>query len=307
MIGGLSAAVTGLDTQNQEMSVISNNLANQTTPGYKAAELDFASLLSQTYNQGTSPTAPAAGVGYVQGGTNPFQIGLGVETTGAMTNQSEGTLSQTGNPADFAIQGNGYFIVSGSQGTTYTRDGQLSVDAAGNLVSQATGGIIQGYSTVNPGNPPTLNSTQSATLGPLSIPETIAGNGTVGTAGTQYQLQSFSVGQTGKISATYQSSTGSSLNVSLGTMALAEFANPNGLVATGASQFAVGPNSGPANVQTPTVGGAGQVIQGALEQSNTDLTQSMAQLIEANGAYAADAKVLTIAQNMSTALDQAVQ
>ncbi len=307
MIGGLSAAVTGLDTQNQEMSVISNNLANQTTPGYKASELDFASLLSQTYNQGTAPAAAGTGVGFVQGGTNPFQVGLGVETTGTMTNQSEGALSQTGNPTDFAIQGNGYFIVSGSQGTTYTRDGQLSVDAAGNLVTQATGGIIQGYSTVNAGNPPTLNTAQSTTLGSISIPQTIVGNGTVGTAGTKYQLKSFSVGQTGQISATYQSSAGSSINVSLGTVALAQFANPNGLVAVGASQFAVGPNSGAATVQTPTVGGAGQLIQGALEQSNTDLTQSMAQLIEANGAYAADAKVLTIAQNMSTALDQAVQ
>ncbi|MCL8208282.1 MAG: flagellar hook-basal body protein [Actinomycetia bacterium] len=304
MLSSLGAAITGLTTEQQELNVIGNNLANQSTPGFKAGELDFATLLSQTFNTGTAPNPPT------QGGINPFQIGMGAQTTGVTPDQSEGPLMQTGNPLDFAIQGNGYFVLRGPNGTTYTRAGLFAVDAAGNLVDRQTGTVVQGYSNVTsaPGTSPATVST-TATAGGLQIPQLISNPPGGGTG--NYELQSFSVGQDGTIVGTYQAvsaaTTPATVSVTLGQLAIAQFANPDGLVAVGDSQFVAGPDSGTANVTGANTSGAGQVIEGALEGSNTNLVQSMADLVGANGAYDTSAKVITIAQQMQNALDQMVQ
>jgi flagellar hook protein FlgE len=314
MLSSLGAAITGLNTEQQELNVIGNNLANQSTPGFKAGELDFATLLSQTFNTGTQPN-PTTG----QGGIDPFQLGMGTETTGVAVNQAEGPLTQTGNPLDFAIQGNGYFILTGPAGTTYTRAGLFNIDANGNLVDRQTGEIVQGYTNVTAGTgtppgPATVSTTASTTLQGLMIPQQIS-NPPGGGTGT-YQLLSFSVGQNGVIIGTYQATsstvTPSTVTVQLGQIALAQFANPNGLVSEGVSQYAVGPDAIPPGATGPTVSGAntagaGQIIEGAQEGSNTNLVQSMADLVGASGAYDASAKVITVAQQMQTALDQMVQ
>jgi flagellar hook protein FlgE len=312
MLSSLGAAITGLNTEQQELNVIGNNLANQSTPGFKAGELDFATLLSQTFNTGTQPN-PATG----QGGIDPFQLGMGAETTGVAVNQAEGPLTQTGNPLDFAIQGNGYFILSGPSGTTYTRAGLFNIDGSGNLVDRQTGEIVQGYSNVTSKSgtsPATVSTTAGTTLSGLQIPQEIS-NPPGGGTGT-YQLLSFSVGQDGTIIGTYQAQsstvTPSTVTVQLGQMALAQFANPNGLVSVGVSQYAIGPDAMPPGSTGPTVSGAntagaGQIIEGAQEGSNTNLVQSMANLVGASGAYDTSAKVITVAQQMQNALDQMVQ
>jgi flagellar hook protein FlgE len=312
MLSSLGAAITGLNTEQQELNVIGNNLANQSTPGFKAGELDFGTLLSQTFNTGTGPN-PTTG----QGGINPFQLGMGAETTGVTADQAEGPLTQTGNPLDFAIQGNGYFILSGPTGTTYTRAGLFNIDSAGNLVDRQTGQIVQGYTYVTPGtgtNPATVSTTASTTVEGLSIPQEIQ-NPPGGGTGT-YELLSFSVGQDGTITGTYQAqsatTTPSTVTVKLGQMALAQFSNPNGLVSQGVNQFALGPDAVPPGATGPTVtgantAGAGQIIEGAQEGSNTSLVSSMADLVGASGAYDTSAKVITVAQQMQNALDQMVQ
>lgn len=319
MLSSLGAAITGLTTEQQELNVIGNNLANQSTPGFKAGELDFATLLSQTFNTGTAPNNAAN-----QGGINPFQLGMGAQTTGVTPDQSEGPLMQTGNPLDFAIQGNGFFILAGPNGTTYTRAGLFAIDASGNLVDRQTGSVVQGYSYVTSSSgtsPATVTTTKPTNISGLQVPQTI--NDPSG-SGATYNLQSFSVGQNGLIVGTYQLASGgtattpATISVTVGQIALAQFPNPDGLVAVGSSQYTVGPNAvapPPAGSTTPpgpTVGpansgGAGQVIEGALEGSNTNLVQSMADLVGANGAYDTSAKVITIAQQMQNALDQMVQ
>lgn len=324
MLSSLGAAITGLNTQQQQLTVIGNNMANQSTPGFKAGELDFASLLSQTFSTGTTPN-PATG----QGGINPFQLGMGAETTGVTPNQSEGPLTQTGNPLDFAIQGNGYFILQGPNGTTYTRAGLFAIDGNGNLVDRSTGEIVQGisYVTLGTGNPPgpatvgttpvnQANTQQVTGYNPtgLAIPQEISDPPGGGTG--NYVLSSFSVGQDGSIIGTYNATQSTvspaTVSVKLGQLDLAEFSNPNGLVSMGSSQYAIGPNAMPTGAtvvtaETPNTGGAGQVIEGAQEGSNTDLVQSMADLVTASGAYDTSAKVITVAQQMQTALDQMVQ
>jgi flagellar hook protein FlgE len=312
MLSSLGAAITGLNTEQQELNVIGNNLANQSTPGFKAGELDFATLLSQTFNTGTQPN-PTTG----QGGVDPFQLGMGTETTGVYQNQSEGPLIQTGNPLDFAIQGNGYFIIRSPSGTTYTRAGLFNIDAEGDLVDRQTGGIVQGYSNVTsaPGtSPATVSTTAGTTLSGLQIPQLL--NNPPGGGGGTYQLLSFSVGQDGVITGTYQAQSAttspSTVTVQLGQIALAQFANPNGLVAVGNSQYAVGPDAIPPGATGPVVSGAntagaGQIIEGAQEGSNTNLVQSMADLVSASGAYDTSAKVITVAQQMQNALDNMVQ
>lgn len=312
MLSSLGAAVTGLTTEQQELNVIGNNLANQSTPGFKAGELDFGTLLSQTFSTGTAPVAATG-----QGGTNPFQLGMGAETTGVSLNQSEGPLQQTGNPLDFAIQGNGYFILSGPAGTTYTRAGLFNIDGAGNLVDRQTGQIVQGYSYITSAagtSPATVGTVTPTTLSGLQVPTQIQ-NPPGGGTGT-YQLMSYSVGQNGVITGTYQAvastTTPATVTVNVGQVALAQFSNPGGLVSQGASQYTMGPNAIPPGAIGPVVSGgntagAGQVIQGALEGSNTNLVSSMANLVGASGAYDSSAKVITVAQQMQTALDNMVQ
>lgn len=306
MLPGLGAAVSGLDAEQNAMTTLGNNLANESTPGYKSQEAEFASLLSQTANAGTAPNALGT-----QGGVNALQFGMGAQVGGVSVNQSQGTLTNTGNPLDFAIQGNGYFQVQGTSGTFLTRAGQFSLDAQGNLVDSFNGDIVQGYSaviakmnyTLTPPTPAAVSPTMGTTLTGLNIPQEITGGTPPGT----YMLSSFSVGQNGIISAVYTNASGNTINQALGQIVLGTVPNPSGLVAVGSNAYQVGADSGAIVAAAPGTNGAGTVIQGSLEGSNVDLSQNMAGLIETNGAYAADAKVVTIGQQMEQELASMVQ
>jgi len=129
LMSAMSTATSGIDADNTELAVISNNIANASTVGYKDQRTDFETALSQSM------------VGA------PGQVGLGT-TASVQTLVTEGSLTTTGNPTDLALQGNGYFMVNGSYegqtGTFYTRDGEFSVNSSGYLVNQA-GLEVQGF------------------------------------------------------------------------------------------------------------------------------------------------------------------
>ena len=132
----LNNASGGMDAFQQMLDVIGNNIANENTTAFKTSDVQFADMLSQTLNQGASPigTPNTAGVG----GTNPMQVGLGVKVASIYNDFTQGPLEQTGNPTDLAISGAGFFTVSPDQTNGsyfYTRAGNLSTDANGNLVT----------------------------------------------------------------------------------------------------------------------------------------------------------------------------
>ncbi len=133
-IGSFSASLSGLNANQQKLSVIGNNLANINTVGFKASTVAFSDLVSQSIG-GTS--------------ADPMQIGLGVGTGSISPNFSQGGIESTGITTNVAIQGPGFFMVGDSGHRAYTRAGNFSFDSTGKLVT-ADGQAVQGYTAVDP-------------------------------------------------------------------------------------------------------------------------------------------------------------
>ncbi|HEX3998321.1 MAG TPA: flagellar hook-basal body complex protein [Pirellulales bacterium] len=157
LASALSTALTGLNAAETSINVIGNNLANSSTIGYKASSPVFATQFAQTTSLGSAPSGDS-------GGTNPSQIGLGVQVAEITPNFSQGTLQTSSSPSDMAVQGDGFFMVQGNAGQTlYTRDGEFQTNSENQLVT-ASGDSLLGYGVDDDFN---LNTTQ---LVPLTIP-----------------------------------------------------------------------------------------------------------------------------------------
>lgn len=160
MMQSMYSGISGLQNFQNQMDVVGNNIANVNTVGFKAQRADFATLFSQTLAGASSPTA-------TQGGTNPVQVGLGVTLAGTGTNMTQGSLQETGQPTDVGIQGQGFFIVQTGQGQAFTRAGNFSVDAKGQLTTPA-GALVQGWQASSAGTLPTQDA---AHLTGITIPQ----------------------------------------------------------------------------------------------------------------------------------------
>ena len=130
MIRSLWISRTGLDAQQFQLDVTSNNLANVSTNGYKRARAVFEDLLYQTLRQ---PGASSSAQTQIPSG---LQVGTGVRPVATERIFTQGNLNQTGNTLDVAIQGNGFFQIQLPDGTlAYTRDGAFQKDSQGQVVS----------------------------------------------------------------------------------------------------------------------------------------------------------------------------
>ncbi len=132
----LSSGVTGLQAHQTMLDVAGNNLANVNTTAFKGSRVNFAELLGETMQQASQPTDSI-------GGTNPQQMGSGVGISGISQNMGQGSIVNTGNPLDVAIEGEGYFVVSSGETNLYTRAGAFAVDENGNLVDPSSGYLVQ--------------------------------------------------------------------------------------------------------------------------------------------------------------------
>jgi flagellar basal-body rod protein FlgG len=178
MIRSLWISKTGLDAQQTQMDVISNNLANVSTAGFKRARAVFEDLLYQTIRQ---PGAQSSEQTQLPSG---LQLGTGVKPVATERIFTQGNLQQTGNAKDVAIQGQGFFQVLMPDGTTsYTRDGSFQVDSNGQMVT-ASGYAVQPAITL----PADTQSLTIAMDGTVSI--TQAGSSTPVTVGN-LQLATF--------------------------------------------------------------------------------------------------------------------
>ncbi|RPJ63780.1 MAG: flagellar hook protein FlgE [Acidobacteria bacterium] len=133
-VGSFSAGLSGLNANAMQLQVIGNNLANVNTVGFKSSAVTFMDLVSQT-SQGP--------------GGNPMQVGLGVAVGSISPVFSQGSIENTQESTNAAIQGEGFFVVSGSGGVSYTRAGNFSFDNTGALVT-ADGCRVQGYTAIDP-------------------------------------------------------------------------------------------------------------------------------------------------------------
>ncbi len=139
MIRSLWISKTGLDVQQSHLDVISNNLANSTTTGYKRVKPMFEDLIYQTIRQ---PGGPTQGDAQSPSG---LQIGAGARVAATERIHTQGGFTRTDNALDLAIYGNGFFQINMPDGTTaYTRDGNFTRSSTGQVVTQ------QGF-TVAPG------------------------------------------------------------------------------------------------------------------------------------------------------------
>ena len=142
MIRSLWISKTGLDAQQTQMDVISNNLANVSTTGFKKSRAVFEDMLYQTLRQ---PGAQSSQQTQIPSG---LQIGTGVRPIATERIHTQGNLQQTGNSLDLAINGAGFFQVLMPDGTTaYTRDGSFQSDSQGQLVT-ASGFAVQPAITI---------------------------------------------------------------------------------------------------------------------------------------------------------------
>ncbi len=154
MLRSMYSGISGLKVQQTKLDVVGNNIANASTTAFKSQSIRFQDMLSQNISSATGPNANL-------GGTNPRQVGLGVQVAGIYTKFSTGNMQTTGRNLDAAIDGSGYFIVGkGSVGDTttitggsikggtmevsYTRDGSFTLDEDGSLLT-SDGLRVMGY------------------------------------------------------------------------------------------------------------------------------------------------------------------
>lgn len=157
MIRSLWIAKTGLDAQQTQMDVISNNLANVSTSGFKRSRAVFEDLLYQTVRQPGTQSSQQTQL------PTGLQIGTGVRPVATERIFTQGNLQQTGNDKDVAIQGDGFFEVLMPDGSAaYTRDGSFHLDSQGQLVT-SSGFVVQPAITV-PANSSNLTIGRDGTV-----------------------------------------------------------------------------------------------------------------------------------------------
>jgi flagellar basal-body rod protein FlgG len=167
MIRSLMIAKTGLEAQQTQLDVISNNLANVSTSGFKRSRAVFEDLLYQTVRQ---PGAQSSQQTQLSSG---LSIGTGVRPVTTERIHTQGNLQQTGNSLDLAINGQGFFQILMPDGTTaYTRDGSFQLDAQGQLVT-ASGFTLQPAVTI-PANAQTITIARDGTVSVMQPNQTAA-------------------------------------------------------------------------------------------------------------------------------------
>ena len=140
MLRSMFSGVSGLRSHQTMMDVIGNNIANVNTVGYKSSSVVFQDMLSQVMNGAGVAVPGASGAG----GTNPTQVGLGVQVGSITASFSQGASQLTGRTTDLAIQGDGFLTVRQNGEQLYTRNGALNFDGLGRVVT-SEGGVLQGW------------------------------------------------------------------------------------------------------------------------------------------------------------------
>jgi flagellar basal-body rod protein FlgG len=252
MMRALYSAATGMIAQQYNMDTISNNLANVNTAGFKGNFARFQDLIYQNIQAPGAPIGPSV----VPVGQ---QVGLGVKVGSSEKIFTQGSLFQTSNPLDVAIEGDGFFQVTLPDGTTaYTRDGSFKEDANGSVVT-ADGYFLQPQ---------------------ITIPQ---------------NSLSVQVGEDGTVTAIVP---GSTQPQQLGQLTLARFVNNAGLQPLGQNLFTQTAASGPPIVTQPGLNGAGVLQGGYLENSNVQIVNEIVNMIVAQRAYEANSKAIGASDQM---------
>lgn len=250
-------SLTGLKSAQTDLNVISNNIANAETAGFKRSNTAFADIVSSSILTDPSLTT-----------------GIGARVASIQQNFGLGAMEQTGSALDVAINGEGFFTLASplSGAIEYTRAGAFAVDGQG-YIHNTQGSRLQVF-PVNASGGIAGTTPQSA-----QIPQTNA-------AGAEYA--GITIEPTGEVVATYADAS----NVTIGIVALASFIAPNGLKQLGNASWSATGRSGAATYGQPDSGLYGSLLSGNIERSNVDLSEELVSLITAQRYFQANAKAV---------------
>lgn len=259
----LAIAATGMNAQQLNVEVIANNIANINTTGFKRARAEFTDLLYQAErlagvaNRGGQETVPEGA-----------HLGLGVRATAIRSLHLQGGLTSTGNRLDLALNGRGWFQVTGPDGDTlYTRAGAFNTNGTGQIVTP------DGYAV------------QPAITVPDNTTEIV-------------------VNRSGQVFARVDGQTDLQ---ELGQLSLSNFANESGLLPLGNNLYSQTAASGDAVTGVAGDTGFAEIQQGYLENSNVDAVKEITELISAQRAYEMNSKVIQAADTMAGVVSQGLR
>ena len=285
MLKSLYSGVSGMKNLQTKMDVISNNIANVNTTGFKTGRVRFEDMISQSLTNG-------------QESENGKQVGLGVKVGAIDTIMTSGSLQSTGRELDFGIEsGDGSFFTVSEDGDdankSYTRDGGFYLNSDNNLVTSS------GYYVL--GTKPTGNMEYTTDFDPEALkydPETglqkLEISQSIAVDGKDYDLESYTIDSDGLIVGTY----GDGKSYVLGQVALSKFSNAAGLAKSGGNLYAKSANSGEPEIGNPSDDGFGNIRSGFLEMSNVDLANEFTEMIVASRAYQANSRSITTSDEM---------
>jgi flagellar basal-body rod protein FlgG len=249
----LWAAKTGLDAQQTRMTVIAHNLANVNTTGFKRGRAVFEDLLYQNIRQVGGQTSQ--NTQYPSG----LHLGTGVRIVATEKIYQQGSLVESTEPLDMAIEGRGFFQILMPDGAiAYTRAGEFQLDSQGQVVSSS------GY----------------ALQPPINVPSGASG---------------ISIGHDGTVSALL---AGQATSTQIGNIQIVDFINSAGLQPKGENLLLESASSGPPQVGTPGLNGLGTLQQGELESSNVNVAQELVDMIETQRAYEMNSKAIATTDQM---------
>ncbi|SET41645.1 flagellar hook protein FlgE [Salinibacillus kushneri] len=312
MLRSMYAGISGMKGFQTKLDVVGNNIANVNTFGFKKGRVTFQDLMSQTVQGAQAPQVNDAG-DPVLGGQNPMQVGLGVSTGSIDTIHDGGNTQTTNRTLDFALEGDGMFVVAkntnpdsthtfndsaGNEVSTpgitlgddgdnvnFTRAGNFYLDDDGYIVD-ANGNYLVGNPINGEGSSVTDDSTGKKAYSPIQIPE---------------DAESFSIASDGTVNYVQDGSPQVA-----GQIQIAKFSNPEGLQKTGSNLFQLTQNAGiydadnegedgygVMDLLSPGDQGSATIRSGALEMSNVDLSEEFTEMITAQRGFQANTRIIT--------------
>ncbi len=255
MVRSLWTAASGMTGQQFNIDTIANNLSNVNTTGFKKNRADFEDLIYQTKKLAGTPATEATLV------PTGVQVGHGVKVAATQKIFTQGSLQNTGNVSDLAVEGEGFFRVmlyDGSYG--YTRDGAFKIDSNGQFVTSG------GYRL---------------------IPEVILPE--------NFIRESVAVSQDGRVTVKVP---GNDDPILVGQLELYRFVNPTGLQAVGENLYKISAASGDPIAGRPGFDGMGKTLHRFVEMSNVSIVQEMVNMIVAQRAYEFNSKAIQTSDTM---------
>ncbi len=253
MLRSMYTAATGMESQQLYMDTISNNLSNVNTSGFKRQKIEFHDLMYQTLRR--------PGVRNFEGGMAPsgIEVGLGVRPAATQRIFEQGSLNNTGNDLDLAIQGQGFYqVLLPDGGTAYSRDGSFKLSSDGTVVT-SSGYIVEPQ---------------------IVIPE---------------GSKNLEVDERGRVTVVL---SGDDISTEIGQFDLARFVNPSGLSAVGKNLFVETEASGRPIIDLPGEQNTGVIMQGYTEASNVQVVEEMVNMITAQRAFEIVSKSIQVSEEM---------